>query len=180
MHAGFLFWHYLNWYLWFTLISLYVMLQVSLVSFNVTSYLTRTCPHHVVPRVVHGCSVFHRSWHRHSLANRIASNGHKSISNMLRGFHPMGCNPTDTQMILSYHMGDRVFNHSRAVRPQILSLIIVIYIRFHEYRNTTLSGSESPASLQTEGRGFKRNKNQRSRSSSNLNSFLTRYRLQIS
>ena len=104
------------------------MLQVSLVSFNVTSYLTRTCPHHVVPRVVHGCSVFHRSWHCHSLANRIASNGHKSISNMLRGFHLMGCNPTDTQMILSYHMGDRVFNHSRAVRPQILSLIIVIYI----------------------------------------------------
>ena len=156
------------------------MLQVSLVSFNVTSYLTRTCPHHVVPRVLHGCSVLRRPWHRYSLAKRIASNGYKSISNMLRGFHAMGCNPTDTQMILSDHMGGRVFNHSRAVRPQILSLIIVIYIRFHQHRNNTRSGIETPASLQTEGRGFKRNKNQRSRSSSNLNSFLTRYRLQIS
>ena len=119
------------------------MLQVSLVSFNVTSYLTRTCPHHVVPRVLHGCSVFRRPWHRHSLAKRIASNGHKSISNMLRGVHPMGCNPTDTQMILSYHMGDRVFNHSRAIRPQILLLIIVIYIRFHQSYNNTHNGSET-------------------------------------
>ena len=129
------------------------MLQVSLVSFNVTSYLTRTCPHHVVPCVVHGCSVFRRPWHRHSLAKRIASNGHKSISNMLRGFHPMGCNPNDTQMIFSYHMGDRVFNHSRAVRPQILSLIIVIYIKFHQHLNNTRSGIETPANFQTEGRG---------------------------
>ena len=72
------------------------------------------------PHVVHGRSVFRRLQHCHSLAKHIASNGHKSISNMLRDFYPMGCNPNDTQMIVSYHMGDHVFNHSRAVHLQIL------------------------------------------------------------
>ena len=107
------------------------------------------------PCVVNSCSAFHRPWHRHSLAKHIASNGHKSISNMLRGFHPMGCNPNDTQMIVSYHMGDPVFSHSKAVRPQILSLITVVYIRFRQHCSNISIGSETPAILQIERRGFK-------------------------
>ena len=66
------------------------------------------------PRVVHDRSVFCRPRHCHFLAKRITSNGQKSISNMLRGFYLMGCNPNDTQMIVSCHMDDRIFNHSKA------------------------------------------------------------------
>ena len=156
--------------------SIHYLPQRQLLPYSHLSSLCRIARNLLSSRLVHAISVFHKPWCRHFLAKRITSHGQKSSFDMLRGFHPMGCNPNDTRMIVSYHMSACVFSHSRSVRPQILSLLTVIYRRFHICCSDPGTGSKTPASSQT-SHGFKPRKYQFSPSSSKLTSFLTNYRL---
>ena len=85
-------------------ISILCLLQHHLLLYLHLSLLCHIAKTLLSPCFVYGRSVFYWPWHRHSLAKRIMCNGHKSISNMLRGFYLMGCNPNDTRIIVLYYM----------------------------------------------------------------------------
>ena len=139
-------------------ISIHCLPQRQLLPYPHLSSSCRTTKNLLSPRLVHSSSVFHRPRRHHSLVKRITSNDHISSSDTLRGSHPMGCNPNDTRMIVSYHMGVCVFSHNRSVRPQILSLLTIIYIRFYLRCSDPGTSSETPANSHAGGHKFKPSK----------------------
>ena len=139
-------------------ISIFCLLQHHLLLYPHLSLLYRIARTLLSLRLVHSSSVFHRPRRHHSLVKHITSNDHISSSDTLRGFHPMGCNPNDTRMIVSYHMGACVFSHNRSVRPQILSLLTIIYIRFYLRCSDPGTSSETPTNSHTGGHKFKPSK----------------------
>ena len=94
--------------------SIFCLPQYQLLPSPHLSSSCRSAENSLSPRLVHASSIFYGPLHRHSLAKRTAPHGHKSSSDTLQVFHPMGCNPNDTRMIVSYHMGACVFSHSRS------------------------------------------------------------------